>query len=327
MPANLTPEYRDAEKRYREAGSVEEKIVCLEEMLRVIPKHKGTDKLQGDIKARLAKLRRAPRKKGAARVHSHMVQKEGAGQVALVGPPNSGKSSLVAALTHARPEVAEYPFTTREATPGMMPFEDIAFQLVDLPPLSEEYVEAWVYDQLRRADLAWLVLSVENPLSGLEKVLPLLEAKRIRLHPVEEGETEARDLSWTEKPTILVVTGSDRPEAEETIEILDELIEVDWRELLVSTVSGSGLEDLKRRTFEALEIIRVYTKQPGKPADMDQPFALHQGETVADLARHIHKDLHDQLRFARIWGSGVFEGQTVQRDHVLTDGDVIEIHT
>lgn len=327
MPANLTPEYREAEKRYREAGSVEEKIACLEEMLRVIPKHKGTDKLQGDIKSRLAKLRRAPRKKGAAHVHSHMVPKEGASQIALVGPPNSGKSSLVATLTHARPEVAEYPFTTREATPGMMPFEDIAFQLVDLPPLSEEFVEAWIYDQIRRSDLVWLVLSSESPLSGLEIVLPLLERKRIRVHPVDEEETEARDLSWSEKPALLVVTGSDRAGAEETLEILDELVETEWHELLVSTVTGAGLDELKRRSFEALEIIRVYTKQPGKPTDRDQPFALHRGETVADLARHIHKDLHDQLRFARIWGAGVFDGQTVQRDHVLSDGDVIEIHT
>ena len=158
MPANLPPPYIKAEARFRAAETAEAKIDALEEMLRLIPKHKGTDKLQADLKARLAKLRRQPKKKGAARSASHMIPHEGAGQIVLVGPPNSGKSSLVDALTHATPQVAEYPFTTREPQPGMMQYEDIAMQLIDMPPLSREHVDPWVYDLVRRADLLWLVV-------------------------------------------------------------------------------------------------------------------------------------------------------------------------
>src|SRR5512135_280512 len=124
MPANLTPDYLAAEREYKAAQSQAEKVAALERMLATLPKHKGTEKLYADLKRRLSQARKDSQKKGAA--HSapfYAVEREGAGQVALVGPPNSGKSSLVAALTHAEPEIAEYPFTTRLPTPGMMPFE------------------------------------------------------------------------------------------------------------------------------------------------------------------------------------------------------------
>ena len=184
MPANLSPEYYEAEERYRSAKSVEEKVAALDDMLRLIPKHKGTDKLQGEIKARLAKLRRQPQKKGAKGFSRH-IPKQGAGQVLLVGPPNGGKSTLVAELTHANPEVAPYPFTTRDATPAMMPFKDIAFQLIDLPPLSEEHVEPWVYDLIRVCDLVWLVVDSANSLDGIELSRRLLSAKHLELFPAD----------------------------------------------------------------------------------------------------------------------------------------------
>jgi len=164
MPANLTPVYKEAEAKFRSAVTPEEKIACLEEMLRVIPKHKGTDKLQADLRSRLSRLKREPKKKGATKGFSHKVPTEGAGQVVLLGPPNAGKSSLVATLTHAKPEVASYPMTTRDTSPGMMPYEDIAIQLVDMPPLCEEHVEPWVYDVARGGDMAWLVVSIERPI-------------------------------------------------------------------------------------------------------------------------------------------------------------------
>jgi ribosome-interacting GTPase 1 len=326
MPANLPPTYHEAEDRYRSAGTTEEKIAALEEMLRIMPKHKGTDKLQADLKSRMAKLRRQPKKKGATRSASHMIPKEGAGQVVLVGPPNTGKSALVARLTHAKPEVADYPFTTREPVPGMLPFEDIAFQLIDLPPLSEEYVEPWLYDLIRRADLAWLVVEPADSLDELERVLKLLEPKHIELQPVGT-EPPAEDApGWTRLPTLLVVTGLDRSDSAESLKILEELLDHPWPLMPVSSVSGEGLDALARRTFDALGIVRVYTKQPGKPADRDQPFTLDKGSTVGDLAHTIHKDIHDKLKFARIWGENVYDGQTVQRDHVLEEGDVIELH-
>jgi len=327
MPANLPPVYHEIEARYRAARRPEEKLAALEEMLRVLPKHKGTDKLQADLKARIARLRRQPAKKSAARSFSHHVTREGAGQVALAGPPNGGKSSLVRCLTRATPEVADYPFTTREPVPGMMPFEDIAFQLLDLPPLSDQYVEHWVFDLVRGADLVWIVVDCANSLDGLELTERILAAKNIGLRPAGFPAGSDPPPGRVEQPALLVVTGRDRPECGANLEILEGLLERPWPVLGVSPVNGAGVAELGRRTFEALDLIRVYTKQPGKPPDLDQPFTLPRGGTVAELARLIHKDLLHGLKFARVWGAGVFDGQTVQQGHVLADRDVVEIHT
>src|SRR5512136_2363538 len=179
MPANLSPEYHRAEERLRAAKSANEKIAALEDMLRVIPKHKGTDHMQADLKSRIAKLRKEGDKKGGKAGFSYIIPREGAGQVALAGPPNSGKSSLVRALTRATPAVGDYPFTTREPSPGMMPFEDIAFQLIDLPPLSEQHVETWVFDLIRYADLVWVVVDGERALEGFDEARRVLEARNV----------------------------------------------------------------------------------------------------------------------------------------------------
>ena len=328
MPTNVTPQYKEAEARYRAARSVDEKIAALEEMLAIMPKHKGTDKLQADVKARLAKLRRDTGKKSGARGPSHMVPREGAGQVALVGPPNSGKSSLVKATTHAEPKVADYPFTTRDAVPGMMPYQDVSMQLVDLPPLSREHLEPWVFDLIRRADLVWAVLAHETALEDLDEVRSLLRPKHLELVPagrLTEAVRPSDDMvPPTRKETLLVVTGLDRESGESNLSALRELL--GWPLHAVSSVSRAGLDDLAQRTFEALDVIRVYTKEPGKPADREKPFTLKRGSTVGDLAILIHRDLSDALKFARLWGPATFDGQPVKAEHVLVDGDVVELH-
>jgi ribosome-interacting GTPase 1 len=326
VPANLPPTYHEAEARYRAAKSREEKIELLEEMLRIIPKHKGTDKLQGDLKSRIAKLKRQPKKKGATRIFSYSIPREGAGQVALVGPPNSGKSTLLDLLTNASPEIADYPFTTREPAPGMMPFEDISIQLVDLPPLSDEYVENWVYDIIRKADLLWVVVSCGNPLHGLEMTTATLAAKNIGLYPSGSKPEQAVPDGHVRKQGLVVATGIDLEGSAENLEIFSQLLDSPWLTLAVSARDGRGFEQLKLQTYQALDIIRIYTKQPGKPADREQPFTVGRGTTVGALAGTIHKDLMKQLKFARVWGEKVFDGQTVQRDHVLEEGDIVEIH-
>ena len=327
MPANLTPDYHRAEERFRAAKTTEEKIAALEEMLRVIPKHKGTDGLQGDLKARLAKLRKEPPKKGAKASHSHTIQREGAGQVALVGPPNSGKSALVTALTHATPAVADYPFTTREATPGMMRFEDVAFQLVDLPPVSAQHLEPWVFDLVRAADQAWLVLDGATALEGLDEVFGLLRAHHITLQPVGRPRFALDPEARFECDALIVVTGLDKPGVGEAIDVMDELLDRRWPIVAVSSTTGAGLDDLRKRTFKAFGVIRVYTKEPGKPADRSAPFTLPRGSTVGDLATRIHKDLAAAMKFARLWGPSAFDGATVHKDHELAEGDVVEIHS
>ncbi len=325
MPANLPPAYHSAEARFRQARTAEEKIAALEEMYAIMPKHKGTDRLQGDIKARIAKLRKQEGKRGGKKGFSYMVRSEGAGQVALVGPANTGKSSLVRMLTKARPDVAEYPFTTREPVPGMMPFENVAVQLVDLPPLAEEHLEHWLFDVIRAADLFWLVVGAENGHDQLERTRELLARGRIEAYPAGSG-PPAPEPGWRARPALVVVTGLDRRGSSEDAAVLDELLERRWPLVGVSAETGDGLEELRARTWTALDRIRVYTKQPGRPPDLDEPFTMPRGATVGDLAERIHKDVRAGMRFARIWGRSVFDGQTVQREHVLEEGDVIEIH-
>ena len=327
MPANLTPVYRSAEAKYKAAVTREEKIAALEEMLRVIPKHKGTEHLQADLRSRLSKLKQEPKKKGPSRGQSHKIPKEGAGQISLVGAPNAGKSSLVATLTHAKPDVAPYPMTTLKASPGMMPFEDVSFQLVDLPPLCHEHVEPWVYDTIRGSDLVWLVISASAPLQGVDLVQELLSGKAIGLFPAGGKQPEAPRPGWTYKPTLLVATGMDLPGARDDLDALAELVEVPWPQLPVSTTTGEGLEALGPACFQALDIMRIYSKEPRKDPDMTRPFTLRRGSTVEDLAKAIHKEVAQGIKFARIWGTSTFDGQSVQEHHVLEEGDVVELHT
>lgn len=325
MPANLTPDYLAAERRFREARTPEEKLQALEEMLRAVPKHKGTEKLQADIKGRIARLRRQPAGRGARRANPYNFPREGAGQVALLGVTNSGKSSLVASLTKATPEVGAYPFTTREPVLGMMPFEDVAVQLVDLPPLAEHHLEPWVLDIARRADLVWLVAGGDDPAGQAEEARGILASRRIELLPCGAAGPEA-SVGAPARRALVVVTGLDRVDTADNAEFLREQWGPSWTVAAVSPLTGEGLAELAAKTYRALRVVRVYTKQPGKPADREKPFILPVGATVGDLAARIHKDIVAGLRFARVWGSGAFEGQAVQREHALAEGDVVELH-
>ena len=326
MPANLTPEYHRAEERFRGARTPEDRLAALEEMLRVIPKHKGTDHMQADLRGRIAKLRKESARKSGRAGFSYVIPREGAGQVALVGPPNAGKSSLVGALTHATPAVGDYPFTTREPVPGMMPFEDIAFQLVDLPPLSVQHVEPWVFDLVRHADLVWLVADGRDPLASVDEAVQVLDARRIAMVGAHPGADLSDADGTARRKTLLVLTRLDDPAVAGALDVVDELLDRRWPIVAVSSTTGAGLDELRRRTFEAFDIIRVYTKEPGKPADRRAPFTLPSHATVGDLAARIHKDLQATIKFARVWGPSAFDGQAVQKDHTLAEGDVVEIH-
>ncbi|MFH0811140.1 MAG: GTPase [Pseudomonadota bacterium] len=322
MPANLTPQYLEAERRFREAKEPQDKIAALEEMMAVIPKHKGTDHMRADLKRKMAKLRvEAAKRKGPKRALGHKVDPEGAGQVVLVGAPNCGKSRLVCQFTKASPEVAPYPFTTRVPTPGMMSFENVAIQLVDLPPISENYLEPWVPDVIRRADLVLLVVDLsEDPLAQLEAVEKILRQMKIGL--IETNLTPG----WHDKRTLVAANKLDAPEAAEVLDLFKELLPGRFSVLAVSAESGQGLEDLRQGIFRALEVLRVYTKAPGKDPDLRSPFVMPQGSTLADLAGRIHKDFLLRLKYARVWGKGTFQGGMVQRDYVLHEGDVVEFH-
>jgi hypothetical protein len=325
MPANLTPEYLNAEQRFKSAKTTPEKIEALEEMFATIPKHKGTEKMQADIKRRLAKLRTEQAKRPASRAGIiHRVEKEGAGQVAVVGPPNSGKSKLICRLTHATPEVADYPFTTRVPVPGMMAFEDIQIQLVDLPPVHPDFPESWLYQIIRNADAALLVVDLSDPdlLEDLETTLAQLGHAKVQLGRGDPPKA----VGWLAKKALLVGNKLDMPGAADDLEILQQLYGARFPIVALSAETGQGLEELRRKTFEMLELIRVYTKLPGHKLEKTAPYVLKRGARLIDLAAHVHHDFITHLKFARVWGHGKFEGQMVNRDYVLADQDVVELH-
>jgi ribosome-interacting GTPase 1 len=328
MPTNLPPEYFEAEQRYRSAQTTAEKIDCLEALIGTIPKHKGTDKLRADYRRRLSKLKEESQtKKGGSKHDSTFhIEREGAGQVAVVGAPNVGKSALVAALTHATPEVADFPFTTWTPTPGMMLFEDIQIQLIDTPPLHREFVEPELIELIRRADLVLLMVDVQtDPLQQLEETVALLQEHRIAPNHLQHRYTEQRGLSFLR--FLVLANKNDDEQSDEDVAIFRELLEDDWPMLPVSVVTGRHLDHLKSKVFESLEIIRVYSKAPHKDPDRKAPFVLKKESTVLDFAGKVHLDFVRNLKAARIWGHEVYDGQMVQRDHVLHDGDVVELHT
>ncbi|MBN1581654.1 MAG: TGS domain-containing protein [Anaerolineae bacterium] len=326
MPTNLPPDYFEVEKEYRAAKTPEEKIACLEEMLSIVPKHKGTDHLVGDLRRRLAKLRTAPRsKKGSGRRSAFHIDKEGAGQVALVGAANTGKSALVAALTHATPEVSAAPYSTWVPTPGMMPINDIQVQLIDTPSLNVDYVEPELYNLIRHVDLVLVVVDLQAyPIQQLEDTVALLEEQLIIPAHRADRYVEQRRLVFL--PTLVLANKADSEQSDGDVEVLVELFGEAWSILPVSATTGRNLEALKQLVFERLEIIRIYAKPPGKPPDLSTPFVMGRGSTVHEFAVSIHRDFETGLKSARVWGSVAHDGQMVGRDHVLQDGDVVELH-
>ena len=339
MPANLSPEYKKAEQAFREARDERDRLACLKEMLRTIPKHKGTEHLQADIKSRIKQLtdELAGPKKGASRTGPvHSVRPEGAAQIALLGPPNSGKSSLHAALTGSRAEIGPYPHTTHEPLPGMLPYEDIQLQLVDLPPISEDYMESWMINALQPADAALLVVDIADPActEQVETIVSRLDEKKVSLTSRWPGHDGAGPGSAVDEldpfriylPTLLVANKAELDPDPEAVKVLRELAGVTFPALAVSVANAQGLTAIGPFLFEGLELVRVYTKTPGKPPEMAQPFTLRRGATVLDVARLVHKDIAGSLRYARAWGCEVFDGQQVGPEHALRDGDVIELH-
>ncbi len=324
MPANLTPDYLAADRKFKEAATPQAKLAALEEMLTAIPKHKGTEKMQADLKRRIAKVRsEMSRKKGAVRARPfYQIDREGAGQIVLVGPPNSGKSSILAALTNAEPEVADYPFTTRVPLAGMAAFEDVQIQLVDLPPVSQESAEGWLFGIIRGSDGALAVadLSDGDLLASTEEMLSLLAGANIELVP--PGERRGPN----QVPAVFVATKLDVTGAAEVLEIFREFYGGRLPVLPVSTDQDVNLGELRSTVFKMLNIVRVYSKKPGKKPDMEVPYILRRGTTVIEAASAVHKDFVEGLRYARLWRGGQFDGQMVGRDHALEDGDVLELH-
>ncbi|WP_425617956.1 GTPase [Anatilimnocola sp. NA78] len=331
MPANLTPQYHKVEEEYRRAQTPEDELRCLELMLREIPKHKGTDKLQAELKAKISKAKtevevaKKTAKKGGP---SLKLPRQGAGRVILLGGPNAGKSSLLKAVTRATPEVAPYPFTTREPQLGMMPWEDISVQMVDTPPISADVFDSNLLGLIRGSDLVLLMvdLGADEGTEQLQAVLDRLKDTKTRL--AKESYLDEDDIGLSFTKTLVVLNKIDLPDAADRLALMREFISLDFDEFQISAEAGTGLDELKTSIVKALDVVRVYTKLPNKKeADFDKPFTLRRGGTLLDVAELIHKDVAAGFKHARVWGTNINPGSTVKGDYVVSDKDVVEIHS
>ncbi len=323
MPANLPPQYFDAEKRLRQAKTPEEKIEALEAMIAIMPKHKGTDHLYGDLRRRIAKLTEEAERRAATSRASFYIRKEGAGQVALVGLPNTGKSQLLATVTDALPEIAGYPFTTKSPNIGMMKFENIQIQLVDTPPVTGKDSRVWLNNVARNADLIAIVVDLsKKPVGQVEATLQELENTGIV--PISTNITEA-NIGKRQRKMLIIANKSDLENSGADAKRLNSRYGTQFPVISISASEGGNIEVLKNEIFKSLEIIRVHTKSPGQKVDLTDPVILKRGSTVKGAAEEIHKDFKSKMKYALVWGSGKFDGQRVGQEHVLQDNDVIEL--
>ena len=328
MSANLTLQYHKAERDYRRARTPQEQFACLQRMLRELPKHKGTDKLQADIKQRISRVKellRSPQK-GAGK-QSYRLPRQGAGRAVLIGPPNVGKSQLLACLTNATPEIADYPYTTRTPQPAMMPWEDVLVQLVDTPPIMAEAITPAIQDILRGADLALLLvdLSSDETVQQAVELWNHLQQSKTRLGTQTCFDLNDFGVSYTQ--TLLVPNKTDLPQSEDHLASFHQEVDSPCMNFPISALNRTGIEELRTAIYQALDVIRIYTKTPtNKEPDFSNPITLRTGETVLDLAQEIHQEIAKSLKFARIWGTNVHDGTHVKGDHPLDDQDIVELH-
>ncbi len=328
MPANLPPQYFEKEKELKTAKTAGEKIAIMEELLSLIPKHKGTEKLQALYKTKISKLRSQSQKKAALSRHgpTFHVDKAGAGQVILTGLPNSGKSSLIKALTNANPDIGDYPFTTHAPSPAMMMFENIQIQLIDTPPITPEYFEPWHAELIKSADAVLLLMDLgsQDPVTDVNEITEKLKEKNIELVP--EDQDISPEKQFFLKRTLVIANKTDLPGSEASISVLRSTIDPAYNLITISALEETELKELKKRIFAILKVVRVYSKMPGKKVEKRDPYVFQVGDTLMDMAKTVHKDFSQKLEFARIWGQGKYQGQKVNQDYVLQDEDIIELH-
>ncbi|MCP4546955.1 MAG: TGS domain-containing protein [bacterium] len=330
MPTNLPLQYHKAEERFKAATDINEKIAHLRDMMAIMPHHKATNKIRGELRKKLSALNEqleTSKKSKKGGPNPWFVPHGETPQVLLVGAPNCGKSSLLDTLTNAEPVVAEYPFSTTLPQPGIMTWEDVNIELVDTPPIMQVPLEHWILDQARAADAVLLVADLGAPdcCEAVEMIAGGFEERGLRL--VSEVNPEDEFSAHNERRTMLIANKADHPDAPVNLEFITELVGGRWPRVVISCGEEQGLEGFAHSVFDLLQLVRVYTKVPGKPPDMKAPYLVPIGATVLDVAGKVHRDFLQSFASAKIWGSGKFDGQTVERGHVVRDGDILEIHT
>ena len=328
MPANLPPQYFEAERRFRKARSMAERVAALQEMMSATPKHKGTDHLRADQRARMARLMddlEKPSNTRSGQPQPFAIRKEGAGQAILVGLPNAGKSQLLASLTGAAAKVAAYPFTTQLPLVGTLQHHNVRIQLIDTPAINDHDIQTRLFSLLRGADLLIIVTDLSTDAVGqTEEVLTELEKWGYLL--LGKGEVEGPGEHRMAKHAVLVGNKADEVGALEQFQLLERRYGDRFPPVLVSPLEEVGIDDLTEAVFLALGVVRVYTKAPGEEPEYNSPIVLARGSVLEDAAYALHRDWSRRLKYAVLWGSGKFTGQRVGRAYVLADGDVIELH-
>jgi len=330
MAVNLTPQYFEADEAYKKAKTPEERLECLRKMWILVPKHKASEKLQAELKTKLSVARddvekeaAKPKKGGATGITR--IPRQGAGQILLLGAPNVGKSRILTRLTRATPEVAPYPFTTREPSAGMMDWKDVRVQLIDTPPITVDMLDPVVSSMSRSCDAVALVIDLadDDLIGATEAVLERLQAVKTRL--VGEFPEEIDDPGIEYVKTMILANKSEAEDADIRLDLAKEAFGARFPFHLLDAESGKEIETIRDVLYQALGVIRVYTKRQGKPPDMENPYTLPRGSSITELARAIHRDMADTLKSAKLWGNGVSDGQLVPRDHELHDGDIAEL--
>tara|TARA_Y100000310_G_C20694913_1_gene824930 strand:+ start:2980 stop:4086 length:1107 start_codon:yes stop_codon:yes gene_type:complete len=366
MPINAKPEYFQAEKKYHLAETIPEKLAALEEMLKTSPSHKGGENLRAQIKQRIAKLRAQldkNRQTSKGKGKSFAVKQEGAAQVVLVSVTNAGKSSLLKALTNAKPEVADYAYTTTKTEVGIMDVDGIQIQLIEIPAIFKDFAYKGdgpsYFGVIRNADLIVHILDNTQDINEqrdiflgeldkaqirLDSKKPLITIKKQGTGGIEYMGKRYFEFTVTEANKVLQSHGYHNAmvtaHAPVTIEDLSDMLNesIIYKRILIvrnkadlkgegfSAKTGKGLKNLKLQIQHAIGLIKVYTKTPGKEKEFP-PVALHTGDTIKSLASEIHKDFLRRFRFARIWGESTkHQGQKVGLDHRLKDNDIVEFH-
>jgi small GTP-binding protein len=323
MPTNVPPEYRKAEEAYRASKTADEKLERLEDMIALLPKHKGTEHLYADLKRRVSTLRKQLETTDKKSRHGSFVEfiRQGAAQVILIGPPNSGKSSIMKMLTKAHPEVGDYPFTTNQMHPGMTVYEDIQIQLVDTPPVTADFMPTHLLGVVRRTDGVLLVtdMSTDSVLDDIDAVFEKFSERHVQF--VREKNPENRDSVLCR----VIANKMDAPGSKDRLELVQQMLGGKLDILPMSVTRGDDVLKIPEMLFHWLDIVRVYTKAPGEKAKKDNPHTVFAGQSVSDICALIHKDFVEKLRFARLW-RGTAAPVTVSRNELVKDGDIIELH-
>lgn len=348
MPVNAGPEYAAAERKYEEAKTIAEKIKALECMLRVAPNHKSSENLRAGLKTKISKLKQQVEKEKSSKKsgYSFTIKREGAAQVAICGVANSGKSYLLSKLTNARPLIAGYEFTTTMPEVGILDYHGIKIQMIEMPAITSDFIYKdngpMFFSMIRNANIVLFVARNEKEIRFLNNEF---EKANIKLNKNRPNVTIKKEAAGG-----INASGITRIPYEKIVEICRDysiyngIIEFhedvsleDFENLLnPSTVFMSLLtiknnmkafdvEGIKEAIWKKLNLIKVYTKAPGKEKDYP-PIAMKKNSTIKDLALFVHKDFLKNFRFARVWGSSKFPGQSLGLDYVLKDNDVIEIH-